>query len=83
MDRVDDLQITTLVERETHVATVRETGFVVIEVPVSVEVHGGAATTQVTEQPDPERVIVEESQVVVVSVGQQEAQTEIWVRPYL
>ena len=71
MRQDDELQVTTLVERETHVATVRETGFVVIEVPVPVEVHGEAAPVSVTEARDPERVIVEESQVVVVAAGQQ------------
>jgi len=71
MVKIDDPQILTLVERETHVATLHETGYVVVEVPVPVHVQSETHQIAVTDGGEPERVVIEESQVVVLAVGQQ------------
>lgn len=67
----DDTQVVALIERETHTATLRETGYVVVEVPVPVTVGSQEQMAQVGQTPEQEFICVEQSQTVVVAVGQQ------------
>lgn len=67
----DDTQVVALIERETHTATLREMGYVVVEVPVPVTVGSQEQVAQVGQTPEQEFICVEQSQIVVVAAGQQ------------
>lgn len=71
MHEPSDFETVTLTELEPHIVTVRETGFVVVEVEVPVEVRGEPAQSTQTSEILPERIVVEDRQISVVSEAAQ------------
>lgn len=71
MHEPSDFETVTLTELEPHIVTVRETGFVVVEVEVPVEVRGEPTQSTQTSEILPERIVVEDRQISVVSEAAQ------------